>query len=171
MAWSGGRLNADDIVLSVTAASLHITISLMTRDEDTAQAAFEEFMSLSNASTARLSSAFGVPVTAVGATPTRQAVYVASLDAEQGSAPIEGVGSGGVSMTTILIAASAALGSLVAVGLGCKCWCMRSHRKATQLLHVHPTQAGGAPARWTGPATEMAKSGSPRGKYEVSSFI
>ena len=168
----GGRLSADDVSLSVAAASLRITVSVITRDETLAQSALEGFRSIANTSVSELSSALGVPVTAVGAAPTMQAVYVPSLNTE-------GRTQGSASTPPIAVVAVAALVTgVVALGAGLKCWWGRSHRKATQLLNVLPTQMGGAQRRPPDAAARTAKSPARHEKkemrntqHEMSNFI
>ena len=136
----GGRIRADDISLTLTAASLRITITVITREEAFAQEAVQEFTRLSNYSIVELSSALGVPVTATSPAPTMQAIYVASLDADDS---ITGSGSGGIPTRKIAIGALAALVVVAVLGVGCKCWWRRSHSKPTQLLNNLPVQPGG----------------------------
>ena len=155
-----GHIRADLITLTLTAASLRITITVITREEDVAQEAVQELTRLSNSSTSELSLALGVPVTRTGSAPTIQVIYLSSPDIDDS---ITGSGSG----RTIAIGALAALVLVATLGVGFKCWWRRSHNKPTQLLNVLSVQPGGrGGARPPEPTGQLQ-----RGKYEMSEFI
>lgn len=131
----GGGIDADDITLTLAAASLRITITVATRNQTIAQDAQTQFTAMSTTPVSELSTALGVQVTAAAAAPTmRESPLVAAATTQDGD--------GGDSSLPIPILAGAGGGGVLVLALVVCCICMRCsrNRKATQLLNTYPAQ-------------------------------